>query len=82
MLVLWLLDLGLGVMQLLPVVFGFASTLELPESLELDVPVPMIGSSGVAMLNSWWPVAIGTATALAVGRAIQWAYQLIPMKMT
>lgn len=82
MVLLWLLDAGTLLLELVVGLFAFTAPLDLPAPPSIDVPTPMVGTAGVAMLNAWWPVAVGTATALAVGRALQWAYQLIPFKAT
>lgn len=82
MVLLWLLDAALLFLGWGVDLFGFASPLVLPATLTLTVPVPMAGSAGVNMLNNWWPVAVATAVALAIGQAMQWLYALIPFKAT
>lgn len=82
MLLLGLVDAGLFLLGAVVSLFGFAGPLNLPAALSLTVPVPMAGTAGVSVLNAWWPVAVGTAVALTIGRALQWLYGLIPFKMT
>ncbi len=82
MVILWVIDVALTVLAWIVGLFGFTETLELPAALSLTVAVPMAGAGGVAVLNTWWPVAVGVATALAIGAALQWFYKLIPGKMT
>jgi hypothetical protein len=82
MVVLWLFDVALVVVGWVLGLFGFLPVLDLPASLSVVVPVPLIGSVGVDALNLFVPTAILVTLALVAGKGLQWLYQLIPFKFT
>lgn len=82
MVVLWLFDLGLTLLEWLLSLFGFLPEFTLPASPDIVVPVPLIGSVGVAGLNVFLPTAVLVALALVAGKVLQWLYSLIPFKAT
>jgi len=59
----------------------FPSDLVIPypsNGLNLLIPVPIATSGMIALLNSWWGIALLLFAALAVGRFLTWLYRLIP----
>jgi hypothetical protein len=80
--VLFLLDVGLLVLDWLLGLFTFLPAMSLPSGLSVVIPVPLVGSVGVNALNAYVPVAIATTVALVVGKALQWLYSLVPFKAT
>jgi len=82
MLVGWLLDAALMVLGFVLEVFGFLPTFVLPAALTLNVPVPLLSSGTITVMNTWFVGMLGITAALIVGKVLQWAYSLIPFKMT
>lgn len=82
MIVTALLQLGLAVLDLVLDLFGFLDPLSLGEGPDVTVPVPLLGSTGVTSLGVWVTTSVSVATALAVGKALQWLYSLVPYKGT
>lgn len=82
MIVLWLFDIALVIMEWFFAFFEELPLLDTPSGLTLVAPVPFMGSSGIAMLNTWLPATVLIASALIVGRVLQWLYELIPFKMS
>lgn len=78
MVVIWLLQLATTVLGFLLGLLDFLPTVTLPDPFSLTVPVPLFGASGVAALNTWFGTAVLVACGLAVGRALQWIYKMIP----
>lgn len=82
MVIAWLFDVALTILEWFLSFFESLPDLSMPSSASFTVPVPLIGSAGTSILNTWLPVAIGVVLALVVGKVLQWLYSLIPFKMT
>lgn len=81
MIIGWLLDAALLILEWFLTPFEALEPLTLPASLNITVPVPLVGNS-VGAMNVWFPVAVIVSLALVAGRVAQWIYNLIPFKAT
>jgi hypothetical protein len=79
---LWLFDAALVLLEWFVAPFGVLPALNLPAPVSFVVPVPIVGALGVSILNSWFGVAVAVALALVLGKVLQWVYSLIPFKAT
>ncbi len=82
MVILFIFDVALSVLEWYFGLFDFLPTLNLPASPTVVGPVPFLGASVVSNLNVFLPVAVLVALALVGGNVLQWLYSLIPFKMT
>ncbi len=82
MVVLWVFDVALTMLGWLVSLFGFMDPLVLPSAFTLTVPVPLLGSSGVASMQTWWSTFVTVSIALAIGSMLQWIYKMVPFKAT
>lgn len=82
MVVLWLMDAAIFLLASFLSLFDFLPELTLPEPLAIVVPVAVLSAGGIASLNSFLPVAMAVAGALALGKMLQWLYDRFPFKAT
>ncbi len=82
MVILFIFDVALTVLDWYLDLFDFLPTLNLPTPPTVVGPVPFLGATVVANLNVFLPVAVLVALALVGGKVLQWLYALIPFKMT
>ena len=81
MVITWMLDVALAVLDWLLGLFAFLPALSLPASFSVVAPVPLMGAS-VAGLNTWVSAAVLVALGLVAGKVLQYLYNLIPFKAT
>ncbi len=70
MVVLWLLDIAHFVLIWFFLLFGVLLAVNLPGAFSIQVPVPFVGATGVAVLNTWAATSIVVAVALVVGKIL------------
>jgi hypothetical protein len=81
-LVLWLFDVALQLIEWLLSLFSFMPDLDFPAAFSVVVPVPLLTAGTIGALNEWWTVGVAVVTALVVGKVLQWIYARIPFKGT
>lgn len=80
----WIISFALTVVETL-----LAPLKDLPDfnygagaAYDFIVPVPVMGIQEINLIETWLESTLIIWAALVVGRVLQWAYQLIPAKMT
>jgi hypothetical protein len=76
------LDVALAVLGWFVSLFDALPALDLPGGLSLTLPIPFLDAGEASSFESWVSVAVLVASALVVGKVLQWLYALIPFKMT
>lgn len=82
MVVLWLLDAALALVEWLLGLLPEMGTLTLPAPLSLVAPVPLLAGGQIAALNTWAAAGLAVAGVLIASRVVVWLYEHIPFKAT